>query len=93
MHDKQDGIFCDGCNLSTHRWCARVSKLVFTDNTCLFYSNKSYKRMEIEVNISLDNFANWLKTNNLTLNVKNSVKTIKAFNKAYRKHLLNNINA
>ena len=28
--------------------------------------------MEIEVNISLDNIANWLKANKLTLNFKNS---------------------
>ena len=28
--------------------------------------------MEIEVNISLDNIANWLKANKLTLNVKKS---------------------
>ena len=43
---------------------------LFADDTCLFYSNKSHKKMEIEVNISLDNIANWLKANKLTLNVK-----------------------
>ena len=45
---------------------------LFADDTCLFYSNKSYKKMEIEVNISLDNIANLLKANKLTLNVKKS---------------------
>ena len=30
------------------------------------------KKMEIEINISLDNIANWLKTNKLILNVKKS---------------------
>ena len=45
---------------------------LFADDTCLFYSNKSYKKMEIEVNISLDNIANWSKINKLTLNVKKS---------------------
>ena len=29
VYDKQDGIFCDDCNLWTHRWCARVSKLEY----------------------------------------------------------------
>ena len=37
-----------------------------------FIQKKSYKKMEIEVNISLDNIANWLKANKLTLNVKKS---------------------
>ena len=45
---------------------------LFADDTCLFYSNKSYKKIEIEFNISLDNIANWLKANKLTLNVKKS---------------------
>ena len=29
VYDKQDGFFCDGCNLWTHRWCTRVSKLEY----------------------------------------------------------------
>ena len=29
VYDKQDGTFCDGRNLSTHRWCDRVSKLEY----------------------------------------------------------------
>ena len=45
---------------------------LFADDTSLFYSNKSYKKMEIKVNISLDNIANWVKANKLTLNVKKS---------------------
>ena len=28
-YDKQDGIFCVGCNLWIRRWCARVSKLEY----------------------------------------------------------------
>ena len=36
------------------------------------YSNKSYKKMEIEVDISTDNIKNWLKANKLTLNIKKS---------------------
>ena len=42
------------------------------DDTYLFYSNKSYMKMKIEVNTSLDNIANWLKANKLILNVKKS---------------------
>ena len=29
VYDKQDGIFCDDCNIWTHRRCARVSKLEY----------------------------------------------------------------
>lgn len=29
VYDKQGRIFCDGCNVWTHRWCARVSKLEY----------------------------------------------------------------
>ena len=28
-YNKQYGFFCDGFNLWTHRWCARVSKLKY----------------------------------------------------------------
>ena len=45
---------------------------LFADDTCLFYSNKSYKKLEIEVNIPLDNIASWLEANKLSLNVKKS---------------------
>ena len=33
-------------------------------------TNPTKKNMKIEVNIFLDNIANWLKANKLTLNVK-----------------------
>lgn len=29
VYDKQGRIFCDGCNVWIHRWCARVSKLEY----------------------------------------------------------------
>ena len=45
---------------------------LFADGTCLFYPNKSYKKMEIEANVFLDNIKNWLKANNMTLNAKKS---------------------
>ena len=32
VYDKEGGIFCDGCNLWSHGWCARVSKL---EHKCL----------------------------------------------------------
>ena len=55
-----------------HKSALKVYFHLFADDTCLFYSNKSYKKMKIEFNISLDNIANWLKANKLTLNVKKS---------------------
>ena len=36
-------------------------------------TNPTKKKMEIEVNISLDNIANWLKANKLTLMSKNQI--------------------
>ena len=45
---------------------------MFADDTCLFYSNKDYKQLEIDINKALENIANWLKANKLTLNVKKS---------------------
>ena len=50
----------------------KVCVHLFADDMCLFYSNISHKKMKIEVNISLDNTANWLKANKLRLNVKKS---------------------
>ena len=41
---------------------------MFADDTCIFHSN--YKKLEDEINTSLDNIANWLKANNI--NVKKS---------------------
>ena len=49
---------------------SKVSFHLFADGTCLFYSNKDYKQLEI--NKALENIANWLKANKLTLNVKKS---------------------
>ena len=40
----------------------------FSDDSWLFYLNKPYKEMETDVNISLDNIANWLKASKYTLN-------------------------
>ena len=40
----------------------------FSDDSWLFYSNKPYKEMETDVNISLGNIANWLKASKSTLN-------------------------
>ena len=45
---------------------------LFADNTCIFYFNKSYKKIEIDVKNAFNNTANWLKANKLTLNVEKS---------------------
>ena len=50
----------------------KVSFHLFADDTCLFYSHKSYNQLEADLNTALDNIANWLKANKLTLNVKKS---------------------
>ena len=50
----------------------KVSLHLFADDTCIFHSNKNYKKLEDEINTSLDNITNWLKTNKLMINVKNS---------------------
>ena len=50
----------------------KVSFHLFADDTCLFYSNKDYNQLETDVNTALENIANWLKANKLTLNVKKS---------------------
>ena len=47
VYDKLDGIFCDGCNLWTHRWCARVSKLEYkclTEKSVETWSCKNCKK-------------------------------------------------
>ena len=51
---------------------SKVSFHLFADDTCLFYSNKDYKQLEIDINKALENIVNWLKANKLTLNVKKS---------------------
>ena len=45
---------------------------LFADDTCIFHSNKNYKKLEDEINTSLDNITNWLKANKLMINVKKS---------------------
>ena len=54
----------------------KVSFHLFADDTCLFYSNKDYNLLETDVNTALENIANWLKANKLTLNVKKSNLTL-----------------
>ena len=47
VYDKQHGIFCDGCNLWTHRWCARLSKLeckCLTEKSVETWYCKNYKK-------------------------------------------------
>ena len=46
--------------------------LFIADNTCLLYANKSYSKQENIINCSLDNIANWLSANKLTLNITKS---------------------
>ena len=41
-----------------YKSASKVYFHLFSDDICLFYSNKSYKKIETEVNISLDNIAN-----------------------------------
>ena len=46
MYDNQDGSICDGCNIWTHRWCARVSKLEYiclTEKSVEAYCKKCEK--------------------------------------------------
>ena len=45
---------------------------MFADDTSIFHSNKNYKKLEDEINTSLDNITNWLKANKLMINVKKS---------------------
>ena len=37
----------------------KVSFHLFADDTCIFHSNKNYKKLEDEINTSLDNITNW----------------------------------
>ena len=50
----------------------KVSFHLFADDTFIFRSNKNYKKLEDEINTSLDNIANFLKANKLMINVKKS---------------------
>ena len=50
----------------------KVSFHLFADDTCIFHSNKNYRKLEDEINISLDNVTNWLKANKLMIHVKKS---------------------
>ena len=50
----------------------KVSFHLFADGTCIFHSNKNYRKLEDEINTSLDNITNWLKANKLMINVKKS---------------------
>ena len=61
-------IFINDIYIST----SKVSFYLFADGTCLFYSNKDYKKVEKDINNALENITNWLKANKLTLNVKKS---------------------
>ena len=61
-------IFINDIHIST----SKVSFYLFADDMCLFYSNKDYKQVEKDINNALENIANWLKANKLTLNVKKS---------------------
>ena len=50
----------------------KVLFYLLADDTCIFHSNKNYKKLEDEINTSLDNITNWLKANKLMINVKKS---------------------
>ena len=45
---------------------------LFADDTALFCANKNINQLKNNINTSLDNIANWLKANKLTLNVDKS---------------------
>ena len=42
---------------------SEISFHLFADDTCLFYSSKSYGKLENVLNCSIDNIANWLRAN------------------------------
>ena len=50
----------------------KVSFHLFADDTCIFHSNRNYRKLEDEINTSMDNITNWLKANKLMINVKKS---------------------
>ena len=43
---------------------------LFADDTCIFHSNKNYKKLEDEINTSMDNKTNCLRANKLMINAK-----------------------
>ena len=43
---------------------------LFADDTALFCANKKINQLKNNINTSLDNIANWLKANKLTLSVE-----------------------
>ena len=43
---------------------------LFADDTCIFHSNKNYKKIEDEISTSMDNKTNCLRANKLMINVK-----------------------
>ena len=45
---------------------------MFADDTCIFHSNKNYRKLEDEIDTPLDNITNWLKASKLMINVKKS---------------------
>ena len=45
---------------------------LFADDTALFCANKNINQLKNNIKTSLDNIANWLKANKLTLNVDKS---------------------
>ena len=51
----------------------KVKFHLFADDTCIFHSSKQFLSLEKELNITLENVANWLKANKLNLNVKKSI--------------------
>ena len=50
----------------------KVSFHLFANGTCIFGSNKNYKKLEDEIKTSLGNITNWPKANKLMINVKKS---------------------
>ena len=49
-----------------------ISFHLFADDTCLFYANKSYSKLEHILKCSLCNLVNWLKAKKITLNTNKS---------------------
>ena len=43
--------------------------LLFANDTCLFHSCKDINILQNDLNVSLNNIANWLKANKLTLSI------------------------
>ena len=50
----------------------KLSFHMFADDTCIFHSNKNYRKLEDEIDTPLDNITNWLKASKLMINVKKS---------------------